>query len=291
MAEIESPIDSPPPDPRPRKPRMDVPPLACDCHAHVYMPPARHPYAPNLPYLPPDVGLEEYRHMLKMLGLSRAVIIQPTIYRDNGPTAEALREAGGKWRGIAVFNAGVPFSELKSMDETGFRGVRMHPSRMTNLEQIRLVASSISDLGWHIQVHIEGDRLAEFLPRISGLPTDIAIDHFGRISVENGINHQNFQALLRFMDSDKAWVKLSAANRFVDPEPPYPSLAPFARKLIEAFPDRILWGSDWPHAGFHGVMPNDADLLDLVSEWTSSKEVQRQILVDNPQRLYGFAAG
>jgi predicted TIM-barrel fold metal-dependent hydrolase len=239
-------------------------------------------------YLPAPVGLTQYRQMLRTLGLSRAVVVQPTVYADNSPTAEVLREVAGQWRGIAVLKSEIDNAGLKRLDNIGFRGVRMHPGRMSNLDSLATISARIADLGWHLQLHIDGGKLADILPLLHDLPTEVVIDHFGRIALDRGLESHEFGALLRYLAKGRSWLKLSAANRFSDPRPPYPRLIPFARRLIEEFPDRLVWGSDWPHSAFYGVMPNDADLLDLLSLWADDETARRRILVDNPERLYGF---
>jgi predicted TIM-barrel fold metal-dependent hydrolase len=284
-----------PPDLLPRVPVMAVPPLACDCHAHIFGDPARYPLVPGRRYTPSAANLDDYRAMLAALGLQRAVIVQPTIYPDNQVTIDALQSAGGQWRGIARLDAGVTQQELERLHAIGFRGVRFHPRRADDggLERLEFLCARIAPLGWHVQFHLDARDLGELAPRIEKLPVACVIDHLGHMAPAGsvGIDEPGFQVLLRWLREERAWVKLSAPNRFGDPLPPYPQVLPFARALVAANPGRVLWGSDWPHSSHKGFMPNDADLLDLLALWAPDEALRRRILVDNPAELYGFPRG
>jgi predicted TIM-barrel fold metal-dependent hydrolase len=283
-------IPTPPPDLDPRPPRIAVPELACDCHAHVFAPSSHYPFRPDRPYTPAEPGLDAYKHMLTTLGVRRAVIIQPTIYFNNDVTADVLRAAKGAWRGIAVLDSSVSAAELKRLDDAGFRGVRKQPRQRADLEDVLRLVRLIAPLGWHLQVHLRGADLPDLLPALSEFPVDVVVDHFGRVPLDEGIDHPSFKALLKFLETGRAWVKLSAPYRFSDPKPPYPALLPFARALVANAPERLVWGTDWPHPGHDGFMPNDGDLIDLVADWAPDPKAQRAILQDNPARLYGFPA-
>ncbi|MBI3068085.1 MAG: amidohydrolase family protein [Betaproteobacteria bacterium] len=278
------------PDPAPRKPAMKVPRGACDCHAHIFGPPERYPYRPDRRYTPAPAGLDEYRHMLATLGLEHAVIVQPAIYLDNRVTLDALRGSGGSWRGVALLDAGVTEREVAELHAAGFRGVRFNPrnNKEAGLRGLEEVAARIKPFGWHVQFHLDGRDLPELAPRLERLPVDIVIDHMGRVPPAAGVAHPGFQRLLALARDGRCWVKLSAPDRFGDPRPPYENVAPFARALVAAAPERLVWASDWPHSSRTGYMPNDGELLDLLALWAPDPAVRKRILVDNPATLYGF---
>jgi predicted TIM-barrel fold metal-dependent hydrolase len=271
---------------------MAVPAQACDCHAHIFGDPARYPFVPGRRYTPAAANLEDYRAMLAKLGLERAVIVQPTIYPDNQVTIDALQAADGKWRGIARLDAGVTQHELERLHAIGFRGVRFHPKRANGagVDQLEAVCARIAEFGWHAQFHLDARDLPELAPRLEKLPVACVIDHMGHMApaASASVDEPGFQVLLRWLREERAWVKLSAPNRFGDPRLPYASVLPFAQALAAANPGRVLWASDWPHSSHTGYMPNDAELLDLLASWVPDAAIRHRILVDNPARLYDF---
>ncbi|HWK72428.1 MAG TPA: amidohydrolase family protein [Burkholderiaceae bacterium] len=282
-----------PPDFSTRKPAIDVPPGACDCHAHIFGDPAKHPYVSSHRYTPASATLSDYRAMLAALGIARAVIVQPTIYQDNQVTIDTLAASNGEWRGIARLGSQVSEQELQRLHDLGFRGVRFHPkagASQASLDEINEVCTRIAPLGWHAQFHLDARHLTELGPSLERLPVPLVIDHMGHMKPANrdDLQHDGFLQLLRWLNTGRAWVKLSAPNRFDDPLPPYPAVAPFAQALVAANPEQLLWGSDWPHSSHAGHMPNDADLLDVLALWAPDANVRQRILVDNPARLYGF---
>ena len=281
-----------PPDLNPRKPSIAVPSGACDCHVHIFGPPDKYPYKPVRRYTPSHAGIGDFRRMLATLGLERAVIVQPGIFQGNVVTYDALQSAGGKWRGIALLDADVAEEEIARLHEGGFRGVRFNPRNAKGdpLKDLEAVAHKMAPFGWHAQFHLDARDLLEMEPRLRKLPVDVVVDHCGHMPVDAGVTHPGFQRLLAMLKDGRCWVKLSAANRFGDPKPPYPALLPYAHALIEAAPDRCLWATDWPHSRFSGLMPNDGDLLDLLALWAPDERVRNRILVDNPARLYDFPA-
>jgi 2-pyrone-4,6-dicarboxylate lactonase len=263
-----------------------LPADACDCHAHIYGPPEQYPYREDRRYTPAPVGLPEYRTLLATLGVPHAVIIQPTIYHDNQVTLDVLEASSGQWRGIAKLMPDVSAEALKRLDAAGFRGVRLHTR--TGLADLEALAARVAPLGWHVQLHLEARDLPEIGPRLVRLPVHVVIDHFARVDVRDGVDQPGFKALLTLMESGRCWVKLSAPFRLGDEAAPYAGVLPFARALVAARPDRLVWGSDWPHASFHGVMPNMGVLLGLVGEWAPDAGVRDMILGTNPAQLYGF---
>lgn len=277
------------PDPQPCPPSISIPPDACDCHVHLFGDTAKYPYLPDRRYTPAGGSPAEYRHVQRTLGLTRAVIVQPAVYGDNRMTLDALAEAAGEWRGIARIEPSVTDAELRELHTAGFRGARFNfRTGRESMDAVEAIARRIAPFGWHIQVHAAGRYLVQLAQRLAHLPTDVVIDHFGRVPLEQGLQGEAFTALLDLLRGGRTWVKLSAPYAFIDPAPPYPSLAPFAQALVAAAPERLVWGSDWPHPSNHGLMPNAGTLLDLLALWAPEAAHRRLILVDNPARLYGF---
>lgn len=279
------------PDLNPRKPSIAVPPGACDCHAHIFGDPARYPYKTVRRYTPSAASVDDYRRMLAVLGIERAVIVQTGIFHGNDVTYDVLKESGGKWRGIALLDGSVTTQEIARLDEAGFRGVRLNPRNVKtdDLKDMEIIAQKIAPFGWHLQFHLDARDLVTLAGRLRKLPVEIVVDHLGHMPADAGVDHPGFQELLAMLREGRCWVKLSSPNRFGDPRPPYPSVLPYARALVDAAPERCVWASDWPHSRFAGFMPNDGDLLDLLATWVPDAALRKTILVDNPARLYGFA--
>lgn len=279
------------PDLHPRKPAITVPPGACDTHAHLFGATDRYPHQSKPAYTPPDVDVDDYRQMLATLGIERAVIVHSAVNRDHQVTIDALRESEGRWRGIATLGPAVTERELALLHEAGFRGVRFNPYNNTEvgLRGLEEVAARIKPYGWHVQLHLDARDLVELEDRLLRLGVPIVIDHLGHMPTAAGIGDPGFQKLLTMLRRKQCWVKLSAPMRFEDLRPPYPGVIPFAQALIEAGPDRVVWGSDWPHVIFDGYMPNDGELLDLLALWAPDAALRKRILVDNAAALYGYA--
>ena len=283
----------PPPDFHPRPPRVAYPPGATDCHAHIFGPAARYPLSARRGYTPPDCLLAEYRHMLATIGCTRAVLVQPSVYgTDNRAHLDALAEAGPAFRMVAVLEPDVPAAELKRLHAAGVRGVRFNlvSKGGGTAEGLARMAARIAALGWHVQVFATADTLARLEPELARLPVPVVIDHMGHVTTELGLAHAGFQALLRLLRGGNAWVKLSGAYRTSrEPRAPFADVVPYARALIEAAPERCVWGSDWPHPSVYDrPVPNDGDLADLLADWAPDAALRRRILVDNPAALYGF---
>ncbi len=294
----------PPACPAPRSPSYapssSVPAGACDCHAHIFGPPGRYPYVPARRYTPASAGLDDYCRMLTALGIKRAVLVQPTIYVGNDAAIDAtaaLAQRGVAARAIVRLDASADASAdaaaIAKLHTAGARGVRCHlrdPSHLgaNELAEIELLAARIAPFGWHLQLHLHGDALPALATWLRGLPVEVVLDHFARVRVAAGANDPGYRTLLQLVRDGACWIKLSAPYRFDDPAPPYPSFTALASMLVDAAPDRLLWGSDWPHSSFDGEMPDDAQLLDALASWVPDADARRRILVDNPARLYGF---
>jgi predicted TIM-barrel fold metal-dependent hydrolase len=230
--------------------------------------------------------------MLSALGLDRAVIVQPSVYgTDNRCTYDAVAASGGRWRGIAVVGPSTNTHELRRLHDEGFRGVRINLLFKGGLamEILEQVARLIAPLGWHLQLLIDGRDLPELAPRLRRLPVHFVIDHMGHMPAKLGLAHPGFTALFALAREGNCWVKLSGAYRISAQPYPYEDVAPIAKALVEAAPERMVWGSDWPHPSFQGAMPVDATLLDLLASWVPESRTRQRILTTNPAELYDFA--
>jgi len=285
------------PDRTPRKPRLKLPPLACDTHAHIMGPKARYAYSPARIYTPPDCLLPDYQKMLATLGVERAVLVQPSVYgTDNTVMLEAMKSAGGGFRGVAVVADNVSDAELKKLDAAGVRGVRLNivdvkdrkPGTLP-MESLKKLAQRIAPLGWHMEFLMHADEFPDLDRAFAGFPVDIVLGHLGYMKTDKGLGNPGFQALLRLMKAGRAWVKLTGPSRITTTGGlPYADVVPYARALLDANPERVIWGTDWPHVIIKTPMPNDGDLADLLSDWIPDAKLREQVLVRNPARLYRF---
>jgi 2-pyrone-4,6-dicarboxylate lactonase len=285
----------PAPDPNPVKPTLVLPPGACDAHCHVFGPGARFPYAAGRRYTPPDAPKERLRALHEHLGLARAVLVQASCHgTDNRAMLDAIAwarrfEPGGAWRGVAMVGKDVTDRELESLAEGGVRGVRFnfvaHLGGAPDLEAFDRVTGRIGALGWHVVLHLDAEDILEHRARIERLRVPFVIDHMGRVRAEHGLEQQPFRLLLELMRNDLAWVKVSGPERISSSGKPFHDAVPFARALIDAAPDRVLWGTDFPHPNVR-AMPNDGELVDLLARICPDEAARRKLLVDNPARLY-----
>lgn len=286
------------PNPNPRKPDLRLPAGSCDSHCHIFGPAAQFPYFSGRSYTPPDVPFEQYAQLMQTLGIERSVIVQPSIYgTDNACTEDGIRRLGKNGRGVAVIDPEIHLSELRRLAEAGFKGARLnlyHPGGSTPLEQLEAVASRCAEVDWHTQIYIRGRLLPEILPRLKSLPTPIVLDHLAHMEYGQGLDQPGFKALRELLDGGKCWVKL-CPYRFDISGPPYPEARKFVRAMYEAAPDRMVWGTDYPHPDVAGPtpdepgpMPDDGDLVDAIATWFDSDADIRKVMVDNPKALYGF---
>lgn len=282
----------PAPDPNTRKPGFKLPAGSCDCHAHVFGPQSRFPYLPNAAYIPRDAPPEDYARMLRTIGCERAVLVQPSVYgTDNSAMIYALRSGVFAFRGVAVVDENVSDRELEDMHAAGVRGVRINLASVTpglTLAQAPRLAARLKALGWHLQFFMELRKFPDAEEKLGSLDIDIVIDHFGRVRADEGVQAPAFKALLRLLARDNVWAKLMGPYFISDQAPHFADTTPFARAVVAAAPDRVVWGTDWPHPAAHDKMPNDGDLADLLLEWVPDEAQRRKVLVDNPARLYGF---
>ena len=279
-----------------RKPSIQLPPKSSDSHAHICGPAARYAYSEKRVYTPTDCLLPDYRAMLKVLGVERAVLVQPSFYAaDNTVLVEALKEGGANFRGVAVVTSDVTDAELRRLHDAGVRGVRVNvvdtreAKGILPMEQLRTLASRVRPLGWHMEFLAHVNEFPELDRMFADFPVDIVFGHLGYVPTGEGVRSPGFQALLRLLKARRAWVKLTGPYRISPGDYPFADTNVFAAALFDAAPDRIVWGTDWPHvkASWSIPMPNDGDLTDLLKNWVPPA-LLKQVLVDNPAALYGF---
>jgi len=281
----------PKPDLNPRRPKFQPPPGATDTHFHIFGPEDRYPFVQERRFTPPDASVEEYVHMHRTLGLSRAVLVQPSSYgTDNRRQLDAAKAMDFPTRIIVVVPPTITDRELEDLYAAGARGVRFNPSQPGSLplSELERYAERLDAMGWHIQLMLAPTHVVELAPRLKTLRCDFVIDHMGDIQAANGVAQPAFQAMLQLLDSGRCWVKLSAGYHGSQQRPPYLDMLPLVHALVKARPERLLWGSDWPHVNVPLPMPNSADFLDLLLDWVPDVATRNRILVDNPAKLYGF---
>lgn len=272
-----------------RKPNLIPPALACDSHCHVFGPASRFPYAPDRRYTPDDAPKEALIALHDRLGLKRAVIVQASCHgTDNRAMTDCLRSDPARFRGVAIVDESISESDLGELHEAGVRGVRFnfvrHLGGAPDMRAFETTLAKIRPLGWHVVLHLDAPDIADLAPMISDLKLPAVIDHMGRAPTAMGVAQEPFKALLRLVGLDHVWVKVSGAERIA--EPPFRAAIPFAQALMTAAPDRVLWGTDFPHPNLkHEV--DEADLVDLLADYGDSDALHR-LLVTNPARLYNF---
>ncbi|MGR3365349.1 MAG: amidohydrolase family protein [Maritimibacter harenae] len=279
--------------PNPKKPDFKLPEGAVDAHCHVFGPSPEFPFAPERKYTPCNAGKDKLFELRDYLGFTRNVIVQATCHgKDNRAMADACRAAGNLARGVASVRHDITREELAELDAAGVRGVRFNFVKRlvdaTPREHFMEVAERIQEFGWSIVVYFEAADLEELVPFLESLPGIIVVDHMGRPDVEKGVDHPDFQRFLDLMArNDNIWSKVTCPERLsVQGPPDYDDVVPFARTVVERFPDRVLWGTDWPHPNMKSHMPDDGNLVDFIPRIAPTEEAQRKLLVDNPMRLY-----
>jgi len=279
--------------PSPSKPAYTPPPGAVDAHCHVFGPGDVFPYAPERKYTPVDAGKEQLFALRDFLGFERNVIVQATCHgADNSAMVDALLAAGDRARGVATVRPGVSRAELADLHAAGVRGIRFNfVKRLVDPkpdEYYRGLADLVAELGWHIVVYFEAPDLAERWQLFTSLPTIVVVDHMGRPDVSQPLDSPGFAQFTRFMrENENVWSKVSGAERLSVSGPPgYADVVPFARHIVETFPDRVIWGTDWPHPNMKSHMPDDGNLVDVVPRIAPTDDLQRRLLVANPLRLY-----
>jgi 2-pyrone-4,6-dicarboxylate lactonase len=280
----------PPPDPDPVKPRYSPPPGACDGHCHIFGPAERFPYAAKRTYTPVDAPREKLAALHRHLGLSRAILVQASCHgTDNSAMLDAIAWSKGAWRGVAMVSKDVADRELERLDAGGVRGVRFnfvaHLGGAPDLKAVESVVARIAPLGWHLQVHLDAADIDTYRDFLGRLRVPFIVDHMGRVEAGHGLEQKPFRLMLELMRNELAWVKVSGPERVSSAGKPFHDAIPFVRALIDAAPERVLWGTDFPHPNVKW-MPNDGELVDLFAKIVDDEALRRKILVDNPTRLY-----
>jgi len=283
----------------PSTPRFTLPAGAVDAHCHVFGPAAEFPFAPERKYTPCDASKKQLFALRDELGISRNVIVQATCHgADNTAMVDAVQSAEGRARGIATVRPDVTDTELRRLDDAGVRGVRFNfVKRLVDAspkEDLATIAEKIAPLGWHVVIYFEAADLADLQDFFTALPTPLVVDHMGRPDVTAPVDGPEFSRFLRFVDRGDVWVKVSCPERLSVTGPTalngeqhaYTDVVPYARRVIEEFPDSVLWGTDWPHPNLTDHMPDDGLLVDYLPQIAGTAAQQQQLLVTNPMRLY-----
>ncbi len=279
-------------DPNPSKPAYKPPAGAIDAHCHVFGPEAVFPFAPERKYTPCDAPKETLFQRRDFLGFERNVIVQATCHgTNNDALVDALIASNGRAKGIAVIGPEATDKELDEMNAAGVLGVRFNflPRLVSDAPRdVYLdVARRVAKLGWSVVVYFEAPMLESITPFLEAIPTVVVLDHMSVPDVSKGVEHPDFQRYLELLQkNEKIWVKVTCPERLSKAGPPYDDVIPFARALVEGFPDRILWGTDWPHPNMTTHMPDDGKLVDMIPRFAPEAAQQQAMLVDNPARLY-----
>ena len=284
----------------PSQPRFQLPAGAVDAHCHVFGPGAEFPYTPERKYTPCDASKAELFALRDHLGFARNVVVQATCHgADNRAMVDACLASGGKARGVATVKRSISDAELQALHAAGVRGVRFNFVKrlvdFTPRDELMEIAARIAPLGWHVVIYFEAMDLPELWDFFTALPTTVVVDHMGRPDVSLPVDGPQFALFERFMrEYPNVWSKVSCPERLSVSGPnalngeqnAYTDVIPFARRMVEQFPDRVLWGTDWPHPNLKDHMPDDGLLVDFIPHIARSAELQRKLLVDNPMRLY-----
>lgn len=284
---------------QPSRPHRLLPPGSCDSHAHVFGPASQYPYSPTREYTPPDAPRERYASLLRHLGFQRAVLVQPSVYgADNRLLADTLRlgqrgDLGISWRAVAVVEQSASDQELEALDRLGVRGVRLNlvfKGADLDFSGVERLAQRIAPLGWHLQFLIDITQFERLADRLSGLPVPCVIDHMGHFPAPLGPDIPAFRDLLALLQDGRTWVKLSGPNRISAYDTaPFTDAEVIAGALLAAAPQRLVFGTDWPHVKLPTSMPDDGMLVDELFRWLDGDTgLATRILVDNPAALYGF---
>lgn len=281
------------PDPNTKTPSFKLPRNATDAHCHIFGPAAQYPFAADRTYTPPDAGVDLFIALQKKLGLSRAVLVNASCHGvNNAPIIDAIAASGGTFRGVANIDSTFDEKAIADLDSKGIRGCRFnfvkHLGGVPDMNEFHLIVNRIKQFKWHVVMHFDAIDLVAHKDLLNNLPIPYVIDHMGRVPTKDGLEQQPFKILLEFAKRDNCWVKVCGAERISSAGPPFTDAIPFAKALIQLAPDRVLWGTDWPHPNIKEHMPNDGDLVDLIPLMAETAQLQQKLLVDNPHRLYGF---
>jgi 2-pyrone-4,6-dicarboxylate lactonase len=284
----------PPPHPNPHSPRLFTPPVnATDAHCHIFGPADKFPFSDDRTYTPPDSGIDDFLVLQERLGLSRAVFVQASCHgTDNSAMVDAIIRGNGRFAGVAMIDESFSDADIQKLHDVGVRGTRFnfvaHLGGAPEMDEYWRIVERVARFGWHIVLHFDAKDLPSHVEMLDKMPVPYVIDHMARIDAKAGLEQEPFQQLLELMRDERAWVKISGAERqTADGTPPYDDVVPYAQALVAAAPDRILWGSDWPHPNVRAT-PDDGDLIDFVAQVAPDEATRQKILVTNPERLYDF---
>jgi predicted TIM-barrel fold metal-dependent hydrolase len=281
------------PDQNTKTPVFKAPAGAIDTHCHIFGPAAQYPFSPTRPYTPPEATLSMFRALHEKIGVERAVIVNATLHGfDNRVVTDAIAQSDGKYKGVANINNAMSDAELLALDKAGIRACRFaflkRLGGVGDMNVFKRLVERAAAIGWHVDVYLEPGTIREFIPILTTLPTAYVIDHMGTVAAAKGLDDPEFKALLNLQKNDeKCWVKITGLERASASGPPFHDAVPFARSLIDNAPDRVIWGTDWPHPNVK-IMPNDGDLVDLIPLYAPEPAIQKKLLVDNPVRLFKF---
>ncbi len=272
-------------------PKLKMPADACDCHHHIYD--SKYPIAPSATLKPGDAKAADYRALQKRIGTTRNVVVQPSTYgTDNSCTLDGMAQLGPASRGVAVVDTSVTDAELKRLNGLGIRGIRFNlvQAGATTVDMLEPLSKRVADLGWHVQIHQTGDGIVKMEDVLQKVAAPIVFDHMGRIPKDVGVDHPAYTVISRLIDKGRTWVKISGAYMDTKVGPPtYADSTKLAQAFVKLAPQRMVWGSDWPHPTEKADdKPNDATLVDLLTEWVPDETTRRRILAENPAELYGF---
>jgi predicted TIM-barrel fold metal-dependent hydrolase len=272
-------------------PKLKMPGDACDCHHHIYD--SKYPIAPSATLKPGDAKVADYRALQRRIGTTRNVVVQPSTYgTDNSCTLDGMAQLGPASRGVAVVDTSVTDAELKRLNGLGIRGIRFNlvQAGATTVDMLEPLSKRIADLGWHVQIHQTGDGIVKMEDVLQKVASPIVFDHMGRIPKDVGVDHPAYTVISRLIDKGRTWVKISGAYMDTKVGPPtYADSTKLAQAFVKLAPQRMVWGSDWPHPTEKAdAKPDDAVLVDLLTEWAPDEKTRNRILVDNPATLYGF---
>ena len=284
----------PPPHPNPHPPATFTPPVhACDAHCHIFGPADKFPFSADRTYTPPDAGIEDFERLQDRLGLSRAVFVQASCHgTDNAAMLDALARGKGRYAGVAMIDESFGDADISNLHAAGVRGTRFnfvaHLGGAPEMGEYWRIVNKVAKFGWHVVLHFDAKDLPSYASMLDAMPVPYVIDHMARIDARAGLDQEPFQQLLELMKDERAWVKVTGAERSTaNGTPPYDDVVPYAQALIAAAPERILWGTDWPHPNVRAV-PDDGDLVDVLAGFAPDEVTRNKILVENPERLYDF---
>jgi predicted TIM-barrel fold metal-dependent hydrolase len=283
----------PPPNPNPARPRLKLPALSCDSHFHIFGPGNVFPYAAERAFTPYDAPKERLFALHRFLGFERGIFVQSSCHgADHAAVLDALKDAKGRYRAVALLAPETSTQEIARLNDAGFCGVRFHflphLGNAPSYDAMRAVMRLIAPHGWHVAIHVTGKDLLAHLDFIKGIEARVVIDHIARLDVTEGVTGAACTTLRRLLDGGRVWVKLSGTDRVSKQAPPFRDAVGLARALAEHAPERVVWGTDWPHPNIDAHMPDDWQLVDSIAEIAPDESTRRRMLVDNPAELFGF---